>query len=442
MDGETDDLPARQDNQVVVLGAGLAGLGFARAWPGTLVFEAKPHPGGRAWSIDIEGVFFDQGTHISHSRNDSFNDMIRQAAGKVVETEKAQVSNFWKGSWLPYPVQNHLHALPLEDRVQALADLIQARINHSDVEPPDYGAWCRGQYGEFLADRFYRVFTEKYWRAPMENLATDWLAGRLLPPDLTTVIRGALSEASEEQAHFSRFRYPERGGYFGFFESLYPKLGVQHNETAVELDLAKKEILFDSGRRQDYDILASSIPLPDLVEAVKDAPTSVREAAARLSWTKLLCVNLLIERKSLSDLHWFYTYDPDQHTARAYLPRNLSPGMVAEGITALQAEVFRRNDEPWDPESLAEEMIDQMASLLRFSAKRDLRVASPVVVRYAYVVSDHARAAAVAHILAWLRERDVFCMGLYGKWKYVWSDYAYLSGVETAAEVRERLCRT
>lgn len=34
------------ERNIIVLGAGLAGLGFARHWPGCRVFEAEAMPGG------------------------------------------------------------------------------------------------------------------------------------------------------------------------------------------------------------------------------------------------------------------------------------------------------------------------------------------------------------------------------------------------------------
>ena len=43
---------------VAVLGAGLAGLGFARHWPGCIVYEAENEPGGQARSHEFCGAWF------------------------------------------------------------------------------------------------------------------------------------------------------------------------------------------------------------------------------------------------------------------------------------------------------------------------------------------------------------------------------------------------
>ena len=421
----------------MVLGAGLAGLGCARALPGCRVFEAKSHVGGHAYSHPLGGVAFDEGAHICHSKDDDFLRLISAAAGRVV-TVPSVVRNAWRGAWLSYPVQNHLHQLPLPLRVAALTDLVVAQTQRGP-EPADYEAWCRRQYGACLSNTFYRPFTHKYWRVGMEQLATDWLAGRLLPAQLPRIIAGAFAAQPEDQAVFARFRYPARGGFFGFFAPLYDGLRVHTNERAVEIDLRRRTVAFASGRRESYDLLASSIPLPHLLALCKDVPPALREQAARLRHTQLVCVNLIVNVPQLTDCHWFYVYDEDVAAARVSVPSNLAPGSAPAGTTALQAEVFRRDDETCDVDAIAEDAVADLARLLHFDG-RDVVCAKAVHVRHAYVLGDHARAGAVARCLDWLEEHDVYSMGLYGRWQYVWSDTAFRQGEETATALRRRLC--
>ncbi|MBM3463104.1 MAG: hypothetical protein FJX76_13460 [Armatimonadetes bacterium] len=111
---------------VIVLGAGIAGLGCARALPGAPVFEATDHLGGHAFSHEMGGVYFDEGAHICHSRRGDFLAMILSSAGRVIETDRSVVRNYWRGRWLTYPVQDNLNELPLEDRLLALTGLVEA----------------------------------------------------------------------------------------------------------------------------------------------------------------------------------------------------------------------------------------------------------------------------------------------------------------------------
>lgn len=428
-------------SNVVVLGAGLSGLGLARSFPGVRIFEAQSHPGGRAYSYPVDGVYFDQGAHISHTKKADFLELIYKQAGDVHQIEPSIVSNFWHQLWLTYPVQNHLNELPLDKRITALTDLIMAHINREHEQNANYAEWCLSQYGQYLTQHFYRVFTEKYWRFDMEDLATDWLGGRLIPSVIANIIHGAFSSQKEKQASFAKFHYPTQGGFFSFFKALYDDIDVRYNERAVQLDVDSKEIIFESGRKDHYEILASSIPLPDIVAAIKEVPASIADAAALLRYTKLLCVNMIVRRPGISKNHWCYIYDHEINPARVSFPSNLSPNSITNDISTLQAEIFRRDDEDWDIDSLIGITVEQMAKLFKFDVNRELVSATPFVIPCAYVISDLNREASVTHILSWLREKDIFCMGLYGKWKYIWSDVAYYSGVETAKEIRGLICQ-
>jgi protoporphyrinogen oxidase len=421
----------------MVLGAGLAGLGCARHLPGCRVFEAADHSGGHAYSHELGGTFFDEGAHICHSRDDEFLRLIESAAHDVITIEPSVVRNRWENCWLSYPVQNHLHELPLEMRVAALVDLVEAHVHRPDVQPLDYRSLCLDQYGRFLTENFYDVFTSKYWRVSARELATDWLGGRVLPSMVARIIRGALAPVREEQAVFARFRYPARGGFFRFFAPLYDAVDIHHGHRAVQVDAARKTVRFASGRRESYDFLASSIPLPVLVSIIKDAPGQIRQAAQRLRWTQLICVNMIVNRPRLTDCHWFYIYDRATEAARVSVPSNLAPGSLPNDQTALQAEIFRRHDETFNAAALVEQTVTQLSELLGFDSA-DVHCVGHVHVPWAYVISDHERARATNLILAWLERHDVFSMGLYGRWKYIWSDEAFRQGQRTAEAILAR----
>jgi protoporphyrinogen oxidase len=242
---------------------------------------------------------------------------------------------------------------------------------------------------------------------------------------------------NEQQAVFARFRYPARGGFFRFFERLYDDVNVSCGERAVELDTQRRQVRFSSGRVEPYAAVASSIPLPELVRITPSAPAELRDAASRLRHTQLLCVNVIVRRPDLTDAPWFYIYDHAIDAARVSVPTNLVPGAML-GRTALQAEVFRRHDEPLPIDALTNRVVSQLGAMLHFSMNEVLAV-QPVAVPRAYVISDHQRAGAVTAIRDWFANQDVFTMGLYGRWRYVWSDEAFRQGRETAAVVRTHL---
>ena len=409
---------------VIVLGAGLAGMGFARHWPGCRVFEADGEPGGHARSHEFGGAWFDRGAHICHSQDEAWLKLVG-AAAPLHEMAKSTVLNHKAGRWFAYPVQNHLFDLPKADREAALADFLAAQEKYRGREPKNYEEWCRFQYGDFLVENFYKLYTSKYWHVPMAELATDWLGGRLLPSQVANIVAGAQGPAEEKQAVFRTFRYPRRGGFFAMLARLADGVDVRLNKRAVRVDARKRIVAFADGTEDGFDALVSTIPLPELAGMIPDAPADVRTAAARLRALRQYCVNFVVDRENLSPANWFYVYDPEIDVSRVSFPFSLSG--ERNGRTAIQAEIFVPQDARPDETALREKAVADLGQLLKFPASAVL-AAEIRAYPLSYVVSDLDRAAAVRHVREWLRGRGIETTGLFGAWEYVWSDRAFAGG--------------
>ena len=409
---------------VIVLGAGLAGLGFARHCPGARVFEAEAAPGGYARSHEFAGAWFDQGAHICHSQDEAWLSHVG-AAGPLHEMSKSVVLNHKAGRWFAYPVQNHLADLPPEQRDAALEGFLSAQEKYRGLEPKNYEEWCRFQYGDYLLENFYRLYTAKYWHVPMAELATDWLGGRLLPSQVENILAGAKGQQEEKQAVFRMFRYPRAGGFEALIAPLYRGVDLRLNRRAVGVDAARRRLTFQDGPEESYDALVSTIPLPALVGMIPDAQADVREAAGRLRALRHHCVNFVVNRERLGPAHWFYVYDPEIAVSRVSFPFSLSGQM--EGRTAVQAEIFLPAGARPDPDSLRDRALADLGRILDFAPGE---VAEAEICGYpsSYVVSDLHRAAAVGHVRDWLCGRGIETTGLFGEWRYVWSDRAYAGG--------------
>jgi len=412
------------ERNIIVLGGGLAGLGFARNAPGSRIFEADSEPGGYARSHELSGAWFDQGAHICHSQDKTWLDLVC-AHKPIHEMTKSVVLNHKADRWFSYPVQNHLADLAPADCEAALTDFLQAQEQYRGQTPKNYEEWCRFQYGDFLVENFYRLYTEKYWHVPMAELATDWLGGRLLPSQVENIRAGATGHQEEKQAVFSKFRYPKQGGFFGMLKPLVDGVNLQVNKRAVEVDPTHGRVQFADGTAEDYDALVSTIPLPQLVAMIPDAPESVREAAGKLRALRHYCVNLIVEQTPLSPANWFYVYDPEIAISRVSFPFSLSG--EASSRTAIQAEIFVPGDARPDEEAMRDRALADMACLLKFS-EPDVSAAEIRCMPFSYVVSDLNRAGAVSHVRDWLSRQGIETAGLFGTWEYIWSDRAYASG--------------
>lgn len=417
----------------IILGAGLSGIGAARALPGSVIYEAKDHVGGHVYSHKQSGIYFDEGAHICHAKDEEWKKALFANAGEVITVPQSKVSNWWHGRWITYPVQNHLRCLPAALRDQALGEILAAQEKQPATPPVNYEEWCRGQYGDYLTDHFYREYTEKYWRVSMAEMDIDWLAGRLLPSQIERIRQGAVGEVDEKQSVFSSFHYPASGGFFAFFEKFYREQNIKLGCRVVKVDASGKTITFSNGEMVGYDKLISTIPLNELVKCMGDnVPEQIQRDAQSLRHTQMLGVNMVINKPALVPYHWFYVYDSDIDVSRVKVMSNLIPGSLPEGKTVLQTEIFRRDDEGMAIEPLKKKVVEDMGRILGFDPERDLQSVDHILVSHSYTIPTLGRQAAVDRISGWLEKQGIVTAGLYGKWKYVWSDQAYAAGMAAA----------
>ena len=392
------------------------------------MFDADDTPGGHARSHSFAGVWFDRGAHICHAQDPEWLALLSAATPLHVMT-KSTVLNHKQGRWFAYPVQNHLFDLPPPERAAALRDFLAAQEKYRGREPANYEEWCRFQYGDYLLENFYRLYTAKYWHVPMAELATDWLGGRLLPSQVEKIVAGANGPVEEQQAVFRAFRYPRAGGFHGMLTPLAQGVDVRLHKCAVKVATRERHVSFADGTTEPFDWLVATIPLPDLVGMTPEAPSAVREAAAKLRALRQYCVNVVIHAAALSPAQWFYVYDPDVAISRVSFPLALSG---QEGHqTALQAEIFVPQQERPNEAALLEKAVADLGRLLRFTPDQ-VAAAEIRCYPHSYVVSDLARAPAVRLIRDWLRTHRITTAGLFGEWQYMWSDRAYASGRELA----------
>ena len=113
---------------VLIVGSGPTGLGAATRlhqlgktdW---LLCDAFSEAGGLACTdVTPEGFLFDMGGHVIFSHYDYFDQLIDAAVGTGDEhwNTLQRVSYVWlKNRWVPYPFQNNICSLPLEDQVSS-----------------------------------------------------------------------------------------------------------------------------------------------------------------------------------------------------------------------------------------------------------------------------------------------------------------------------------
>ena len=193
---------------------------------------------------------------------------------------------------------------------------------------------------------------------------------------------------------------------------------------------------FANGATIGYGGLVSSIALPALIPMIAGAPQDVLAAARRLAATTCVLVNVGVNRADLSEGQITYIYDEDIVFTRLSFPHMLSATNAPPGCGSIQAEVYfsdKYRPLQQSPEQIIERVIADLRRCGTLREDDQILFRGAKVVRYANVIFDLERAAAVKTVHGYLDDVGIRYCGRYGDWGYMWTDESYISG-ERAAE--------
>ena len=417
----------------------MAGFGAASHLHGKsirpVVFDKNPYYGGHTASIrDKNGFLFDFGPHISFTKDARIQNLLAQHVDQKYEALQVTLNNYWRGLRLTHPVQLHLNGLPKDLIVEIVADFVKEHGVERKIQ--NYEDWLIASYGKKFAELFPMQYTRKYHLTSADNMSTEWLGPRMYRPSLEEMLKGALAPWAPDVHYITNFRYPTNGGFVSYLRSFPAIADLRLNHDLVAIDPRQKELRFSNGFRTRYDALVSSVALPDLVPMIAGAPQDVIDASRRLACSTCVLVNVGVNRSDLSDTQITYFYDQDICFTRLSFPHMLSATNAPSGCGSIQAEVYfssKYRPLTQSPEDLIDPVI---ADLRRTGTLRDddaIVSRHVTMVRYANVIFDLERSAALETVHGYLNEIGINYCGRYGDWGYMWTDESYISG-ERAAE--------
>jgi protoporphyrinogen oxidase len=425
---------------IVVVGSGMAGFGAAHRLHSEgitpVMYDKNAYYGGHTTSFRYEsGFLFDVGPHISFTKDARIQDLFADSVDQRYETIQIILNNYWRGYWPLHPVQLHLHGLPDDLVVKVITDFVEER---QAPERPikNYADWLYASFGKTFAETFPMQYTRKYHLTTAENMSTDWLGPRIYRPSLEEVLRGTISAAAPHTHYITHFRYPSDGGFMCYLKKFVPKGNLKLNHELASIDPRARELTFSNGVVARYDSLVSSVALPDLIRMIQGAPADVVDASRRLACSTCVLVNIGVNREDISRAHMTYFYDEDICFTRLGFPHMLSARNAPAGAGSIQAEVYF-SDKYKPLTGAAEDWIEPVIRDLHRCGilHEDDKILSrkAMLLRYANVIFDLERAAALKTVHGYLDDLGIAYCGRYGDWGYMWTDESFKSG-ELAAE--------
>jgi protoporphyrinogen oxidase len=432
--------------KVVVIGSGMAGMGAAsrlrERGVAPVVYDKNPFPGGHTASFRHDsGFVFDDGPHVAFTKNERLQKILADNVGGEYEVIHCRVNNHWRGHWIKHPAPVNLYGLP-----QELVDTIIAEFRALEDAPRrpeirNYEDWLRATYGDTFARTFPMEYAFKYHTCVAEQMTTDWLGPRLYRPKLEEVIYGATHPVTPDVHYVTHFRYPSHGGFYSYLAPWVEASDLHLGTELVAIDPRDRRLRFADGSETDYDKLISSIPLPVLVPMIAGVPDDVVEASQLLACTRCLVVNVGVNREGISESQWTYFYDRDYFFTRLSFQHLLSPHTVPPGTSAIQAECYY-SDKYRPIDVTPQECVDNVLRDLRrcglLREDDEILMTEMRPVRWANVIFDLDRPAAIAAVHGYLDDVGIAWAGRYGDWGYLWTDQSFCSGERAADKVVDR----
>lgn len=433
-----------RDVPLVILGAGLTGLSAALHHAGaSRLLERDNRVGGKASSDRRDGFTFDITGHWLHLRDERARTLVARLfpEGDLVEIER-RTGVYTHGVMLPYPFQANLHGLPLSVVHECLVGLFDAHRRESPtVAEPTLQSFAEARFGPGIARHFFVPYNTKLWGVPPDAMGSAWVTRYIPVPEPEQIIAGAIGMRQEGLGYNARFLYPRHGGIDALPQALRralsvrPEVEVELGAELVEIDPRAQRVVV-SGRRESvpYRRLISTIPLPDLVDRMTDAPPEVRDARAALRWVRWRYLNVAARTRPSRGEHWIYVPEPELPFFRVGVYTNALAAMAPPGCSGLYVELSDRDRAPDFP-GIMSKLVD-MGALTNAS---DVLFAEQHDIEYAYVVFDEHHARATATIHAWLAGLGIRSCGRYGAWVYSAMEDALLDGMAAAAWAAEEL---
>lgn len=399
------------DVDVLVLGAGVSGLGFANWWreqrpnERVVVCEADSEVGGYCKTVTKAGFVWDYSGHFFHFKDPAIEAWLRaRMPGQEVRTIERVAKIRYAGRDIDFPFQKHIHQLPLDEFLECLTEL----YFRPQGEPRSFGEMLYQRLGKGITDKFLRPYNEKLYATSLDKLDVDAM-GRFFPhADIADIIAN-MRPGTRQHGYNATFTYPA-GGAIQYIHALLrdlPPGTVATAEPVTSIDLAAR-IATTPKRQLRYRRIVSSAPLRTLARIC-----NVPHDASAFTSNQVLVFNLGFDRKGARGIHWMYFPDP----ALSFYRVGWYDNIFDSDRMSLYVEIGLPDGAHPDIAALRTRVLDDLRRE-HIITDHQLVAEHSVAMDPAYCHITKASLAETARLKALLAAQDVHSVGRYGGWTY------------------------
>ena len=397
--------------RIAIIGAGASGLALgwllSEGGKEVTIFEAAPRIGGLARSFDWHGIPCDIAPHRLHTDDLEVLEAVKRLVPMREHIRRSRILMRDKQIQDPInPIELLRRFPPRTGLALAWGFLARPRLPETNFEN-----LAKSRYGQGLYDFFFEPYTKKMFGVSPAQISVTWGREKLRSSGLLDVLK------RQSKTFFSRFWYPEQGGYQAILDAMHARIRGEVLTAAPVLGL---EIAEDGNigalryrhdgeeRRFECDRVFSTIPATVLGRMLG------RELGLRFKPVTL--VYLDIAKPEVMPYYWVYFGDGDVVINRMAEFKHFHPDLPPSDHSVLCAEVTLESD---DPEG------DVVRALTRYGLIRREEIRDTLVIREAcgYPVYDLGFEAVRDQAQAlFARHGNLHCVGRNAEFRHIETD--------------------
>jgi len=318
------------------------------------------------------------------------------------------------------------------------------------------------RFGKKLYRMFFESYTEKVWGRHPREMSADWGGQRVKGLSVRTVIKNAFGMLfgfkANETSLIEEFYYPKFGPG-QLFERMADKIDA-HKNGAVLKNAELVNIICKNDKvagvryklngktvEESADIVISSMPLNELIDAIGEQDGNVLRIAHSLPFRDFITIGFLVDKlklknktklKTVNDIIpdcWIYVQDKSVKLGRIQIFNNWSPYMVKNFPDKIWIglEYFaNEGDELWNmPVEYFKQMAAAELEKIGVINQEDVEEYHCEKIKKAYCAYFDTYAE-----IDILRERllqydGLYCIGRNGQHRYNNMDHSTMTGIET-----------
>ena len=451
-----------QKYNFVVLGAGLAGLAFAKRASengfSVLLIEKEDVVGGISRTLQHNGYYLDFCAHRFHTKNKALLKEILELPGLKMQRhlKKSRIYMFDKYLKYPFQLQNLLRAMPVAQCMRCSASFTANLIAKKLFTEPaikSYKDWFVHFYGPGLYEVMCRPYTSKVWRTDPSLISADWAEERfqgekiiyLIKRVFTKLLTLDFSSYSIEDEELipdgGEFYYPNRG--IQELSDAFARAALQHKTTILtgtqpaHISRTDRTFAFTRNGTAEtvaYNNLISTVPL-NIFYALQDKKSpEIATCIQKLVYMNIIFVFVFLKRERISNDHWLYFPDNRIIFNRGVEFSNWSPEMCPPGNTSVCFDITCYNDsEIWNmpDEHIATTAIND-AHRINYINKEEVSSSCVYRLKYAYPFYDLDYKRKLDTVAKFMETDDCYLLGRTGMFRYNNADNSIEMGLALA----------